>query len=109
MLEYLHLYPVDFLIVMYFSLFVFVQQQQILPPPRQMTTEEKSDVNMEEEEDKDGHPEGESTEGVTRAEDEQEESEIKMEQESSVEEEHAKMPEHPGRDSDSGDSEEDEP
>lgn len=89
----------------------FVQQQQILPPPRQVTTEEESDVNMKEQ--KDLQSEAESKEGVTRDEAEQEESEIKMEQESGVEEQHteeyAKMPEHPGRDSDSGDSEEDEP
>ncbi|XP_017331417.1 RNA helicase aquarius isoform X3 [Ictalurus punctatus] len=91
------------------------QQQQILPPPRQVTTEDESDVNMreEEEEQKDNQPEGESKEGVISDKAEQEQSEMKMEQESGVEEqhteEHAKMPEHPGRDSDSGDSEEDEP
>lgn len=96
-------------------LFAFVlQQQQILPPPRQVTTEDESDVNMrEEEEQKDNQPEGESKEGVISDKAEQEQSEMKMEQESGVEEqhteEHAKMPEHPGRDSDSGDSEEDEP
>ncbi|KAK3563005.1 hypothetical protein QTP86_013270 [Hemibagrus guttatus] len=89
------------------------QQQQILPPPQQLMKEEESDVNMrEEEEQKDSQTEGENNEDVTGDKAEQEESEMKMEQESGMEEQHteerAKMPEHPGRDSDSGDSEEDE-
>uniref|UniRef100_A0AAR2JCJ2 RNA helicase aquarius n=1 Tax=Pygocentrus nattereri TaxID=42514 RepID=A0AAR2JCJ2_PYGNA len=55
-------------------------------------------------------PAGDSKEGQSEDKVEEEESQMKTEEESRVEEpqteEHAKMPEHPGRDSDSGDSEE---
>ncbi|XP_036448843.1 RNA helicase aquarius isoform X1 [Colossoma macropomum] len=86
------------------------QQQQLLPPPRQVMPAEESDVEMKEEEGKaDTKSAGESKEGQSEDKVEEEESQMKTEEESGVEEpqteEHAKMPEHPGRDSDSGDSE----
>ncbi|XP_035388468.1 RNA helicase aquarius isoform X2 [Electrophorus electricus] len=86
------------------------RQQQLLPPPRQVLAAEEPDVDMREGEERDeGTEEGQNAE---KTEDAGDEAEAKMEQEPSVTEqqveEHAKMPEHPGRDSDSGDSEEEE-
>ncbi|XP_062863448.1 RNA helicase aquarius isoform X2 [Trichomycterus rosablanca] len=81
------------------------QQQGLLPPPQQVKKAVESDITMEEEETA-MHEESE-TKGQTEA-----EKESEMQQESGVEEqhtdEHVKMPEHPGRDSDSGDSDEEE-
>uniref|UniRef100_A0A8B9KQT0 RNA helicase aquarius n=1 Tax=Astyanax mexicanus TaxID=7994 RepID=A0A8B9KQT0_ASTMX len=90
------------------------QQQKLLPPPRQVIAEEKPDVNMEEE-GEENTPAAEEKAKSESKEVEESGSQTKMEEESKSQKkteeesqtvEHAKMPEHPGRDSDSGDSEE---
>ncbi|XP_076834067.1 LOW QUALITY PROTEIN: RNA helicase aquarius [Brachyhypopomus gauderio] len=87
------------------------QQQQLLPPPRQVLAAQEPDVNMQEgEEQAQGGRDQGGEEG--QSEEKTEEAQTKVDQEQGVSEqpaqEHAKMPEHPGRDSDSGDSEEEE-
>lgn len=78
------------------------RQQNLLDPPCQVPeSQEKMEVD-------DGHPE---TEQQRDAEEDQAQTDLKPEQteeEEEQREDHAKMPEHPGRDSDSGDSDEDE-
>lgn len=80
------------------------RQQNLLDPPCQVPeSQEKMEVD-------DGHPETES-EQQRDAEEDQAQNDLKpdqTEEEEEQREDHAKMPEHPGRDSDSGDSDEEE-
>lgn len=97
------------------------QQQQLLDPPRQLlNSEEPMEADEERPEtlsqtpSEEQHPTAaEEEEGQTKIEEkeegqtknvEEEEGDAKIEEE----QDHTKMPEHPGRDSDSGDSDEDE-
>uniref|UniRef100_A0A8C1TIK3 RNA helicase aquarius n=1 Tax=Cyprinus carpio TaxID=7962 RepID=A0A8C1TIK3_CYPCA len=93
------------------------QQQQLLDPPRQLlNTEEPMEADQERPEtqseeqqptaaeEEEGQMKNEEEEGQTKNE-EEEEGQTKNDAE---EQDHTKMPEHPGRDSDSGDSDEDE-
>ncbi|KTG04655.1 hypothetical protein cypCar_00020478, partial [Cyprinus carpio] len=94
------------------------QQQQLLDPPRQLlNTEEPMEADQERpetqseeqqptaaEEEEGQMKNDEEEEGQTKN-DVEEEGQTKNEEE---EQDHTKMPEHPGRDSDSGDSDEDE-
>lgn len=75
-------------------------QQNLLDPPRQVL---ESAAPMEAEEER---PETPSHSEEQQTATEEEEQQKKM-QEKEQEQDHAKMPEHPGRDSDSGDSDED--
>uniref|UniRef100_A0A8C1R5C3 RNA helicase aquarius n=1 Tax=Cyprinus carpio TaxID=7962 RepID=A0A8C1R5C3_CYPCA len=84
------------------------QQQQLLDPPRQLlNTEEPMEADQERPETQSEEQQptaAEEEEGQTKNE-EEEEGQTKNDAE---EQDHTKMPEHPGRDSDSGDSDEDE-
>uniref|UniRef100_A0A9J8CR56 RNA helicase aquarius n=1 Tax=Cyprinus carpio carpio TaxID=630221 RepID=A0A9J8CR56_CYPCA len=84
------------------------QQQQLLDPPRQLlNTEEPMEADQErpETQSEEQQPTAAEEEEGQMKNDEEEEGQTKNDEE---EQDHTKMPEHPGRDSDSGDSDEDE-